>query len=186
MKNRVLVFRKVSAWIMVIILPPTLFLHCEPVVSHSMENACASFSSILWRQICFAINVSPVFFLKRKLLTILLFVLGRKAYELKCKPMYCNLFHLFIFFNHPPPLVTCPSGKAEWRNIWLEEKSWETHSFIYLESTATVGWWLLQCKAVTSQNWAKNSMQGWRKRNREQTGMQMVLKYNVRELCENL
>lgn len=74
-----------------------------------------------------------------------------------------------LLFNHSPLLIACPKGKAELLNIVLS-KSLETHRSIYLVSTAIVCWWLLQCEAVTGQNQAENSRQGWRKRNEEKRG----------------
>lgn len=40
----------------------------------------------------------------------------------------------------------------------------------------------ITCKAVTGQNGTENSMQGQRKRDGKQRGMETVLKYNVKAL----
>ena len=78
-----------------------------------------------------------------------------------------------------------PAQKAQ-HSFGHKKKIEETHRSIYLESTANVLWWLLQCKAVIGQKRVKNSTQGWKKRNGEQKELETVLKYSVRALWKSI
>lgn len=173
-KNRVLTFIKISVWIMVIILSPTLFLHSEPLVSHTPWKMPTSHSVPFFEdKLALPLVYHPSsFFKENSWVCFFLSWEGRHMYQ---TVSICIVIFLIsrLSLNQPPLPDNLPQRQSKVAGHLVKKKkkkSWETHRSIYLASIATVCWWLLHCKAVTGQNWAKKTMQMWRKRNREQRG----------------
>lgn len=97
--------------------------------------------------------------LKKTLEYIPPFILGRWEYIPRCKHIDYHLSYPQTFFQPPifPDILPKRQSRVSGHFVKI---NWETLRFICLKSTTSTCWRLLQYKAITGQNRAKNSMQG--------------------------